>query len=113
MTRLTLSLAIWLGLVSVVSASPSPRKEAPSSHERTATVDLLRQSASRLTAKRTPVPPAAVGVDHEFLMTDSTAVLLDGKACRYEEVPAQARILRMEIAPDRKTVIRVFFGTRK
>jgi hypothetical protein len=46
-------------------------------------------------------------------MTNNTEVLLDGITCRYEKVPVGASILRMEVAPDRKTVIRVFFGTRK
>ncbi len=113
MTRLTLSLAIWLGLVSVVPASPSPRKEAQPSRERSAAVDLLRQSAPRFPAKSALVAPTVEGPESEFLMTAATAVVVDGKPCRYEEVPAQASIVRMEVAPDRKTVIRVFFRTRK
>jgi hypothetical protein len=113
MIRLTLSLAIWLSVTSVVPASLAPRKEAsPASRAKAAIVDVRRTLASELPAKAARVRPS-VTEEPEFLMTANTAVLLDGKPCQYEEVPAGAAIHRMEVAPDRKTVIRVFFRTRK
>ena len=47
----------------------------------------------------------------EFVVTEQTEVLLDGKACRYADVPARATVLRMEVAPDGKTVLRIQFRT--
>ena len=46
-------------------------------------------------------------------MTDETEVLLNGTACQYKDVPDHATIVRMEVGLDRKTVLRVYFRTRK
>ena len=114
MIRLTLSLAIWLSLVSVVPASLAPRKDAPlSSRKSPVALDLPRQTASESPVKPAMMKPSVPAPESEFLMTPGTEVVLDGQPCLYEEVPVQASIVRMEVAPDRKTVIRVFFRTRK
>jgi hypothetical protein len=49
----------------------------------------------------------------EFVVTDRTEVLLNGKPCRYADVPGHATIVRMEVAADNKTVLRIHFQTRK
>jgi hypothetical protein len=49
----------------------------------------------------------------EFVMTDQTEVLLNGKPCKYAEVPGHASIVRMELAADNKTVLKVHFRTGK
>jgi hypothetical protein len=49
----------------------------------------------------------------EFVLTKETEVLLDGKPCKYEDIPANASILKMEVAADRKTVLRVQFRSGK
>jgi hypothetical protein len=48
----------------------------------------------------------------EYVLTHDTEILLDGKPCRYEDVPANARIIRMEVGADKKTVLKVLFRTR-
>src|SRR6516162_8382586 len=99
MTRLTLAFAVCMSLVSVASASLAPRKErAPLGHE--------VGRASKLSTD--PLGDAAVdGTASEFKVTERTEILLDGKACRYKDVPEQATILWMEVAPDGKTVLKI------
>jgi hypothetical protein len=48
-----------------------------------------------------------------FVITDQTAVYLNGRTCRYRDVPNQAHIVSLEVAPDRKTVLKVHFQTAK
>ncbi len=103
MIRLTLALAAFISLVSVASASLTPRKERP----------LLGAEVPRVQAAKVAAEAAGHGAASEFMVTEQTEVLLDGKACRYQDVPQQATILRMEVAPDRKTVLRIHFRTGK
>ncbi len=98
MTRLTLALAVCISLASVASASLTPRKERPPLGP-----EVARVQAPRLSA----------GAGPEFKVTEQTEILLDGKACQFRDVPDQAAILRMEVAPDGKTVLRIHFRSRK
>lgn len=109
MKRLTLTLVAWLGVVSVVSASLTPRKESPR------WVNYVpRAQPARIAKGSTPVPePGAPGGQAEFVMTERTEVFLNGKPCKYRDVPGHASILRMELAADKKTVLKVHFRTRK
>jgi hypothetical protein len=107
MTRLTLALAVWISLVSAAPASLASRQDRLRSGN-----DALRSPAPRPTVEarhQTAVPAA----DSDYTVTEQTEVLLNDKACRYEAVPANAVIERMEVAPDRKTVLRVYFRTGK
>jgi hypothetical protein len=49
----------------------------------------------------------------EFVVTEQTEILLDGKPCKYQDVARDARIVRMEVAEDKKTVLKIHFRTRK
>jgi hypothetical protein len=103
MTRLTLVLAAWISLISAAPASLTPRKDRPP----------LSPDAPRVQAPRLSAEPVGRGTASEFLVTEQTEVLLDGKACRYRDVPSRATILRMEVAPDGKTVLRILFRAGK
>ena len=103
MTRLTLASAAWMILVSVASASLTPRNERPPLGPPLPRVQAPKAAAEVMSHKATP----------EFKVTEQTEILLDGKACRYQDVPEQATILRMEVAPDGKTVLRIHFRARK
>jgi len=107
MLRLTTALAVWIVLGSVASATLTPRKER-----------LLRDPAplsppASYVARETPAASAGPATASEFSVNKRTEILLDGKPCRYEDVPEQASIQRMEVAPDRKTVLRIHFRTAK
>jgi hypothetical protein len=105
MIRLTLALAIWIGFVSVGSATLSPRKEAVKSNKEPAQATRIADQVKE------PVMPDPAS--SEFAVTQQTEILLDGRPCNYAQIPANAAILRMEVAPDRKTAVRIYFRTRK
>jgi hypothetical protein len=46
-------------------------------------------------------------------VTAETEILLDGQSCKYAEIPSQAGIVRMEVAADKKTVLKIHFRSRK
>jgi hypothetical protein len=56
----------------------------------------------------TRVPPPA-----EVQVTSDTEVYLDGRPCKYNDVPAGASVASMVLAPDRKTLLRIDFHSPK
>lgn len=53
-----------------------------------------------------------VSANDEYRVTESTEVLLDGRRCRYDEIPNNAIITLMETASNEsKEVVRVHFRT--
>jgi hypothetical protein len=110
MIRLTIALAVWICLVSVAPASPAPRREPRIGDS------LLAQASRRSTQavqQQAARKAAGAEVQPEYVLTQETEILLDGKPCKYEDVPATASIVKMEVAADRKTVLRVRFRSRK
>ena len=107
MTRLTLVLATWISLVSAASASLTPHRD------RLPLAPEVPQVRAPKLATDTAGQTARYGAAPEFRVTEWTEILLDGKACRYENVPGNATILRMEVAPDRKTVLKIHFRSGK
>jgi hypothetical protein len=102
MTRLALVLALTFTCLPAASASL-----APPSRERTRTgsQELLRQAAQS--------PRPAAPEQKDFVITSKTEVMLDGRACRYEDVPAHATVTVLEVAADRRTLMRIHFTTKK
>jgi hypothetical protein len=74
--------------------------------------EVFQARASKLPA-RPSQQTAGQGSISEFVVTDRTEVLLNGEPCRYEEIPGHASIVRMDVAADRKTVLRVHFRVQK
>ncbi len=107
MTRLTLTLVAWMSLVATGTASVAPQKAFL-----VTSGDLPPLRLAKLPA---PATEPAIGLrsNAEFVMTERTEVVLNGKACKYADVPAKARIVRMEVAADRKTVLKIHFRTGK
>lgn len=85
--------------VSVAHATLGP---APASPNRERAREALRAAGS--------IPAAAPG---ELQVTRATAVLVDGRECAYRNVPPGATVVLIEVAPDRRTVLRIEFRTRK
>ncbi|MBX9623594.1 MAG: hypothetical protein K2X82_07250 [Gemmataceae bacterium] len=85
---------------------------APATLDRPKAVDrpagLKVALGKRLPPDATEVPPPA-----EAELTAETEVVLDGRNCRYKDVPSTASVVRMVLAPDGKTITRVEFRTRK
>lgn len=107
MTRLTLALAAWISLVSVASASLTPRRESLALREEVSQVQapkLLARATGRVAERE---------ASSEFVLTNETEILLNGKPCKYEAIPRHASIVLMEVAEDQRTVLKIHFRTRK
>jgi hypothetical protein len=107
MSRLTLALAAWLSFASVSSASLTPRKEP-----RRFANEAPPAPASQLPAQALEQATGAE-TQSEFIVTEGTEILLNGKPCKYADVPASASIVRMEVAADKKTLLKIHFRTWK
>jgi hypothetical protein len=93
-----------MGVASLASASLAPRKEPRLG------LDAPVKAAKRSAPARQEVARASLT---DFVLTHETEVFLDGKPCRYDKIPARASIIKMEVAADKKTVLKVHFRTRK
>lgn len=104
MTRLTTAVLALLCLAPAVSASLTPDK-----------IGFERRPADlRVTLTKTPffetteIPPPP-----EAQITNETEVYLDGRQCRYKDIPTGATITRMVLAPDQRTILRIEFRSSK
>jgi hypothetical protein len=100
-----LAVTAWLGIVTLATASLSPRKESLA-------LGAAGPRAVRLSARAVELA-AGRGVRSEYVLTDRTEVFLNGKACKYADVPSNARIIRMELAADQQRVLSIQFRTGK
>jgi hypothetical protein len=108
MIRLALTLATLVGIVPVASATVSPRAEpAPFGEAQRPALacNLLPEVLARLDERP--------DVKSQFIVTRDTEVLLDLEPCRYEKVPENAIIARMEVGADKRTVLRIYFRSRR
>jgi hypothetical protein len=104
MNRIVWTLAVWLGWVSVSAASLTPRTETSTFGEN----DVPLRLAAKICAQA-----AEQVAKSPYVLNERTEILLDGKPCKYENVPASASIIRMETAADHKTVLKIYFRSRK
>ena len=103
MTRILLALAFWISLGSFAPASVSVGKK-PSG----VVNEVLPQRGSGLLDRLHR--QATVGsAKAEFAVTEQTEILLNGQPCKYAQVPDHARIVHMEVAADKRTVLRIEF----
>ena len=97
MARCLLVVVVLLGAISSAAASLAPRpdtvpfgKGLPGEQGRVQWARLFPQEKA-------------------FRVTAETEVRLNGRRCKYEEVPADARIRHLEVGPDGQTILRVDF----
>jgi hypothetical protein len=91
--RVAVVLAVLLSLVSMGWATLTPARDD--------------SAFDKQSAKKSPVDPSS------FVVTKQTEILLDGKSCKYAEIPEHAVIVKMEVAADKKTLLRIHFRTPK
>jgi hypothetical protein len=108
MPRSALALCLGLCLVPPASATLTPRKD-PSP----ILTSPLSVASARSLLTGFGQGTSARNAAAEFNVTEQTEVTLDGRPCRYKDVPAGASIQLMELAPDRKTILRIHFRARK
>jgi len=105
--RLTLALASWMGLTSVGSASLTPPRDIHAFGK-----DVPKAQVARLPAEA-PEPTQERGAHSRFVVTELTEILLDGQPSKYADIPGRASIVQMEVAADKKTVLKIHFRTQK
>ncbi len=107
MARLSLALLACLCLVSSASAALS------SLHKKNDPTPFGHRLALELKQSAPAVAPSTATSEPELVINDRTEVQVDGRACRYQDVPANAAIVFMEVAVDKKTVLKVYFKASK
>lgn len=110
MVRLTVGLGVWLIMASLsMAGAVSPVKSAPTLGDRLPSDSLVRlvQGPADSTTRAQPAKKDS------FVITDQTEIQVDGKPCRYGEVPTGAAIVLLEVAADGRTVMKVHFRTGK
>ena len=105
MYRVAGAVVAVLSFVAPANASLS----SPVSAGRSVEIRALR--AAILPPKADPAPAADSAPDLE--LNADTQVYLDGKRCEYKDVPATATVSRVDVAKDRKTVLRIEFTSKK
>jgi hypothetical protein len=106
MVRLLAVLLVGACLAGSARASFSPRDSLRGLEER-GRLAVLRKLA--------PFPPQSLVTANrpeQFLVTEDTQVQVDGKPCRYQDVPEGAAIVRLALAADGRTVLRIEFRTQ-
>jgi hypothetical protein len=59
----------------------------------------------------TPSKPDVDARPH-FIVNDKTEVRLDGQVRKFEDVPATASVINLEVAPDKKTILKIYFESK-
>ncbi len=95
------SLTVFAFALSALEAAPTRNKNtAPP-------LPKIEKKAPIETAK------AAEGeAPDQFQMTRDSEVLLNGEPCKIEEVPGSAVITKLEVSPDRRTIVRIHFRSK-
>lgn len=101
MTRLTMALVASLVFFSTASGMLSRPKDQPPNYVKTLNKDR------KLNAPK-PAPTSA-----NVVLTEQTEIKLDGRACKLAEVPGNAEIVLIDLAADKKTVLRIHFRLKE
>src|SRR5437016_7075696 len=48
-----------------------------------------------------------------FIITDDTEVRVDGRPCKYENLPQGAEVILVDVAKDKKTIRKIHFRSKK
>jgi len=101
MRRLLIACVVLFLSISTAAAALLPRKEPPPSWTKLSP-DRLKQAVPREDTK-----------EPEWEISDATEVQLDGKACKFEDVPKGAEITLLEVASDKKAILKIHFRSKK
>jgi hypothetical protein len=113
MPRTIFALTVLFCSLSPALATLSPRTAPPPADDK-----LTAPVAIPLPQERA-LPPEVVqaayphGQDDEYRITTHTDVFLDGRPCRYCDVPKNAVILKMEVSSDDRAVLSIHFRSKK
>jgi hypothetical protein len=100
MTRLTMALVALLICVSAVPANVAAPRRPGIGQKRFLARQLLRDIFPR-------------EQDDELVITETTEVKLDGRTCKYADIPGGAEIVLLQIAADKKAILKIHFRSKK
>jgi hypothetical protein len=103
--RLTTTLAAFLCCLPAATASTSPRPD-PAPPQK----DLISKYDKEV-APDAPEPPPKPE-KQQLVITAQTEILLDGQACKLKEIPGTAEVVAVELAADKKTVLKLHFRSK-
>jgi hypothetical protein len=111
-TRLTLTLAALVCCLSSATAAFSPRSDLPSLAKNPLPTTAKDASAD---LDRVAGAPAAAEKEQkqQFVITDETEVQLDGRACKFQDVPGNASVVVLDVAADKKTILKIHFKSKQ
>lgn len=49
----------------------------------------------------------------QYVMTSETEILLDGRPCKFAQVPTSATIVQMEVSEDGRSILKVHFRSKR
>jgi hypothetical protein len=107
MARVTLVLLSLFCFLSPASASLTPHPDS-AVRGREVPASLVQSLPPGLAQAAVAPSPK-----DQYQITEQTEVTLDGRACRYADVPGSAGILKMEVAADGTTVLKIHFRSRR
>ena len=103
-----MTLTAFLCFLPAALANLSPRNDLPS----------LGKEPLPKASKDAPDKPAAPAAEAKpetpkLVITDATEVQLDGQACKLADVPGTASVVSLEVAADKKTILKIRFQSQK
>jgi hypothetical protein len=107
MTRLLMAMTVVLCTLLSAHATLSEPKER-SGFDRTLAPGLARALPGSL-GRQVSAPTGR----EEFQLTEDSEILLDGRPCKYKDVPGNVSITHMELGPDNRTILKIHFRTRR
>lgn len=97
--------ALWAALAS----NNRPDMHSPAEQLHAVQARLQPQPNRQISTLRPRSTPAQ---QSPLNLTKDSLVILDGRSCRYEEVPSTAVVTHIELADDEQTILRIHFRTR-
>lgn len=93
MARFVLAWVALIGFLAAAGAAPSQKKTP-----RNASIEAKKPAAD---------------AEEEYVITAKTEIILNGKECRFDDVPDDAEIVLLELAANRKTILKIHFESNK
>ncbi len=99
MFRWTLVTVVSLSFLTSLAAAPTPPKDSTKPTEKPAKIEKADE--------------VSLEENDQFNLTKEAEIRLDGRPVQYSDVPDSAVIVNMQVAPDRRTIVRIHFRSSK
>jgi hypothetical protein len=110
---MVLALLVLPFTFSFAAATLTPRRK-PQRFEK---LTLLAAGKTALRAAQRTEEPARAAREQdprqELELTANAEVRLDGRACKYDDVPLGAEVIYLELGPDRKSILKIHFRSKR